>query len=67
MILPLRVMSGGNALKFLWRGKASRKPGRMQATGLGPGSLRVPLLYRPAPEPGRWANPVTSEVVPLTR
>ena len=27
----------------------------LQATGLGAPGLSVPLLYRPAPEPGRWA------------
>jgi len=49
-------MSDGEALKFLWRGKASQKPGRMQATGRGAPGLSAPLLYRPAPEPGRWAG-----------
>ena len=28
----------------------------LQATGRGSGSLSAPLLYRPAPEPGRWAE-----------
>ena len=27
----------------------------LQATGLGSGGLSVPLLYRPAPDAGRWA------------
>ena len=34
--------------------RAGRTHG-LQATGLGAPGWSVPLLYRPAPEPGRWA------------
>jgi len=47
-------LAGRKHLGFFGEGMPRKAwQGRLQATGLGALSLSVPLLYRPAPEPGR--------------